>query len=115
VSQRVEERNILHTIKRRKTKWIGHILCRKCLLKHVNEGKIGGAIKVTGGRGRRRKQLLYDLKENYMEIERLSIRSQSVENAVWKNLWTCHKTDNSLNDGIFLQHRISSKVDYIFL
>jgi hypothetical protein len=30
-----EERNILHTIKRRKANWIGHILCRNCLLKHV--------------------------------------------------------------------------------
>jgi hypothetical protein len=25
-----EERNILHTIKRRKANWIGHILCRNC-------------------------------------------------------------------------------------
>jgi hypothetical protein len=30
-----EERNILHTIKRRKANWIGHILRRNCLLKHV--------------------------------------------------------------------------------
>jgi len=28
-----EERNNLHTRKRRKTNWIGHILLRKCLLK----------------------------------------------------------------------------------
>ena len=27
-----EERNILHTIKRRKANWIGHILHRNCLL-----------------------------------------------------------------------------------
>jgi len=32
-----EERNILHTIKRRRTIWIGHILRRNCLLKHVIE------------------------------------------------------------------------------
>jgi hypothetical protein len=32
-----EERNILHTIKRRKANLIGHILCRNCLLKHVIE------------------------------------------------------------------------------
>jgi hypothetical protein len=52
VSQRVEEeRNILHTAKRRETKWIDHILCRKCLLKHVNEGKIEGRLEVTGRRG----------------------------------------------------------------
>jgi oligoribonuclease (3'-5' exoribonuclease) len=30
-----EERNILHTIKRRKANWIGHMLRRNCLLKHV--------------------------------------------------------------------------------
>jgi hypothetical protein len=30
-----EERNIVLTIKRRTAKWIGHILRRNCLLKHV--------------------------------------------------------------------------------
>ena len=34
--------------------YIGHILCRNCLLKHVTEGKIEGRIEVTGRRGRRR-------------------------------------------------------------
>jgi hypothetical protein len=43
ILQRVkEERNILHTIKRMKADWIGHILCRNCLLEHVIEGKMGG-------------------------------------------------------------------------
>jgi len=50
-------------------------------------------VEVTGRRGRRRKQLLDDLKENYMEIERESTRSQPVENSLWKRLSTCHKTD----------------------
>jgi hypothetical protein len=59
-----EERNIVHTIKRRKANWIGHILRRNCLLKHVIEGKIEGRIEMTGRRGRRRKQLLDDLKGN---------------------------------------------------
>jgi hypothetical protein len=57
-----EERNILHTIKRRKANWIRHILRRNCLLKHVIEGKLEGRIEMTGRRGRRRKQLLDDLK-----------------------------------------------------
>jgi len=35
-----EERNILQTINRRKVDWIGHILLRHCLLKHVTDGKI---------------------------------------------------------------------------
>jgi hypothetical protein len=42
---------------RRKANWIGHILRRNCLLKHVIEGKIKGRIEMTGRRGRRRKQL----------------------------------------------------------
>jgi hypothetical protein len=43
-----EERNTLHTIKRRKANWIGHILRRNCLLKHVIEGKLEGIIEMTG-------------------------------------------------------------------
>jgi hypothetical protein len=58
-----EERNILHTIKRRKANWIGHILCRNCLLKHVIEGKIQGGIEVIGRQERRHKHLLNYLKE----------------------------------------------------
>jgi hypothetical protein len=39
VLQRVkEERNIVQIIKRRMASWIGHIMCRNCLLKHVIEG-----------------------------------------------------------------------------
>jgi hypothetical protein len=43
VLQKVKgERNILHTMRRRKANWIGHILRRKCLLQQVIEGKIKG-------------------------------------------------------------------------
>jgi hypothetical protein len=64
VLQRVkEDRNILQTIRRRKVNWVGCILRRNCLLKHVTEGKLEGRIEVTGRRGRRRKQLVDDLKE----------------------------------------------------
>jgi hypothetical protein len=38
-------------------------LRRNCLLKHVIEGTLEGRIEMTGRRGRRRKQLLDDLKE----------------------------------------------------
>jgi hypothetical protein len=58
-----EERNIIHTITRIKANWIGYILRRNCLLKHVIEGKLEGRIEMTGRRGRRRQQLLDDLKE----------------------------------------------------
>jgi len=37
-----EQRNILHEIRKRKTKWIGRILRRNCLLKQVIERKIKG-------------------------------------------------------------------------
>jgi hypothetical protein len=64
VLQRVkEEKNILQTIKRRKADWIGHILRRNCILKHIIDGKIAGRIERTGRRESRRKQLLDDLKE----------------------------------------------------
>jgi hypothetical protein len=58
-----EQRNILHEIRKRKASWIGHILRRNCLIQQVIEGEIKGGIKVTGRLGRRRRKLLYDLKE----------------------------------------------------
>jgi hypothetical protein len=42
-----EERNIIHTAKRRKANWIGHVLSRNCLLKHIIEGKLW-RVEVTG-------------------------------------------------------------------
>jgi hypothetical protein len=74
-----EERKILHTIKRRKANWIGHILRRNCLLSHIIKGKITG----TRRRGRRRKQLLGDLKEarRYWKLK---------EEAQDRTLWRTH-------------------------
>ena len=37
-----EQRNILHEISKRKANWIGHILCRNCLIQRVIEAKIQG-------------------------------------------------------------------------
>ena len=54
-----EERNIIHTVKRREVNWIGCILCRNCLLKRIIEGQKEETVR----RRRRRKQLLDDLKE----------------------------------------------------
>ena len=47
-----EQRNILHEIRKRKAKWIGHILRRNCLLKQFIERKIKGEMEVTRRRGR---------------------------------------------------------------
>jgi hypothetical protein len=58
-----DERHILHTVKRSKANWIDHIFRRTCLLKHNTEGRIGGGTEVTERQGRRRKQLLNDLKK----------------------------------------------------
>jgi len=41
---------------------MGHILRRNCLLRRTAQGKIEERIDVTATRGRRRKQLLDDLK-----------------------------------------------------
>jgi hypothetical protein len=38
-----------------KANWIGHILRRNCILKHIIEGKIGGGIELMGRQGKRRK------------------------------------------------------------
>jgi hypothetical protein len=41
VSYRVKEKwNILHTVKRRKVKWIGYTLRWNCFLKYIFEGKL---------------------------------------------------------------------------
>ena len=37
-----KERNILYTAKIKKANWIGHILCRNCLLKHIIERNLEG-------------------------------------------------------------------------
>ena len=58
-----EEGEVLQAIKRRKANWIGHILRRNCLLKHVIGRKKEGNIEETVRRGRRRKQLLNERRE----------------------------------------------------
>ena len=45
-----KERNVLQAIKRSKADWIGHILRRNCLLRHVTEGKIEWSTAMTGRR-----------------------------------------------------------------
>jgi hypothetical protein len=76
-----EERNILHTIKRRKTNWIGHILRRNCLLKHVIEGKLEGGIEMTVRLGRRRKQLLDDLKKKKRYWK---LKEEALDRTLWR-------------------------------
>jgi len=74
-------RNIWHEIRKRKAKWIGHILRRHCLLQQVIEGKIKGGIEVTGRRGRRCRKLLDDLKERrgYSHL-----KEEAIDCTVWR-------------------------------
>jgi hypothetical protein len=75
-----EERNIIHTIKR-KANWIGHILRRNCLLKHVIAGKLEGGLEMMGRRGRRRKQLLNDLKEKRRYWK---LKEEALDRTLWR-------------------------------
>jgi hypothetical protein len=61
--------------------WIGHILRRNCLLQRVIEEKIEGGIEVTERRGRRRKKLLYDLKEirGYSHLKK-----EALDRTIWR-------------------------------
>jgi len=77
-----EQRNILHEISKWKANWIGHILCRNCLLQRVIEGKIKGQIEVTRRRGRRRKKLLDDLKDSRGYCE---LKEEALDRTVWRN------------------------------
>jgi hypothetical protein len=43
-----EERNIPHTLKRRKVNRTGHILSSNCLLKHITAGKLEGRMEMIG-------------------------------------------------------------------
>jgi hypothetical protein len=72
-----EERNILHTVRRRKANWIGHILRRNCLLSHIIEGKIRG----TRRRGKRCKQLLDDLKEASRYCK---LKEEAQDRTIWR-------------------------------
>jgi hypothetical protein len=77
-----EQRKILHEIRKRKANWIGYILRRNCLLKHVIEGNIKGETEGTRRRGKRRKKLLDDLKDRrgYSHL-----KEEALDRAMWRN------------------------------
>jgi hypothetical protein len=67
-------RNIIHTAKRRKGNWIGHIWRRNCLLKQVIEGKVEGRIEVTG----RRYWMAKDKTVHW------KLRKEALDHTVWR-------------------------------
>jgi len=73
---------ILHEIRKRKAKWIGHNLRRNYLIKQVIEGKMKGEIDVTRIRGRRRKKLLDDPKDRrgYSHLN-----GEVLDRTMWRN------------------------------
>jgi hypothetical protein len=77
-----EQWNILHEIRKRKANWIGHILRRNCLLKHVIKGKIKGEMEVTRRRGRRDKKLLDDVNDRrgYSDL-----KEEALNRTMWRN------------------------------
>jgi hypothetical protein len=82
VLQRIkDERNILKTTKIRKVNWIGHMLRRNCLIKHVIRREIDVRIEVTVRRGRTRKQLLDDFKENRRYCK---LKEEALDCTLWR-------------------------------
>jgi len=73
----------IHTriAKRIKANPIGYILRRNCLLKHVIEGKTEGRTEATGRRGKGRKQLLDNLKE---ERRYWKLKKETFDRALWR-------------------------------
>jgi hypothetical protein len=112
-----EERNILHTINRRKGNLIGHILCRNCFLKHAIEGNLEGRIEMTGRRGRRRKQLLDDLKE---KRRYLKLKEKALDRSLWRTRFgrgygpVVRQTTECLNECMHLPMRCRNKLPLCF-
>jgi hypothetical protein len=77
-----EQRNIVHEISKLKANWIGHILSRNCILQQVIEGKIKVVIEVTGRRGRRRRKLLYDLKDRRRYSH---LKEEALDRTMWRH------------------------------
>jgi len=104
-----EQRNILHEIRKWKANWIGHILCRNCLLQWVTEGKI----KVTGRRGRRCRKLLDDLKERrgYPHL-----KEEALDCTMWQDHFgrgfgpVVRQTTKWMNDPAKLAHILGTSV-----
>lgn len=93
----------LHTIKRRKGKWIGHSLRRNCFLKRLywnrdrREEKMRKKTEAATGWPQRDKKI--------PEFQRECTRSQSVENSLRERLRTCRKADCRVNEWILLQEQ----------
>ena len=86
----------------KKANWIGHILRKNCLLKHVIDEKVEGRIdrRVTWRRGRRHQELMYDFKESrgYWKL-----KDEVLDRTHWRTVFergygNCRKTDCGINE-----------------
>jgi len=68
---------------RRNANWTGHILCRNCILED-KEQDIHSLDNIR--------------KCEILKIQTESTRSHTVENLLWKRLWTRLKTDYRMNE-----------------
>jgi len=73
---------VTQEIRKRKAKWIGHILRRNCLLKQVIEGMIKGEMEVARRRGRRRNKLLDELKDRRGYCH---LKDEGIDRTMWRN------------------------------
>ena len=58
-----------------------YVLRGNCRLKHITKGKIEEGVEVTGRQGRRRKQLLDDLKETRGYCK---LKEEALHRTVWR-------------------------------
>jgi hypothetical protein len=92
----VKSISMLHTINRRNTNWIGHILRRNCFWIHVIEEKMGGRIEVTERREIRSSSYWMTLRKRRYAGNWKKEVLHSVGNSLWKRLRSCRKTDCTL-------------------
>ena len=76
-----EERNIIHTLKRKEFHWIGHFLRGNCCLKHVTETQVERKLEAKETRGKRHKQLLDDLKE---KVGCWKLKEEALDRTPWR-------------------------------
>jgi len=78
--------------KRSKASWIGHVVPRNYLVKHIIVGKKEN--DRSEGKTRKKTEAAtecHERKQRVLQIERRSTRSHCAENWIWKRLWTCLK------------------------
>jgi predicted metal-dependent hydrolase len=69
-----------HKIKRRKTKWVGHILRRNCLLKHVTGGNIEGVKEEM----KKTREEMKAAKDDVKKARSLNLEDEALDRNNWK-------------------------------